>query len=117
MKIYHTAVRTIITYAVENRVDTTRTGHLLRSTERKTLRSILGLTLWDKIRSKECGIQDIVKWTKDRRLNWDQQVDRANGEGLIEIARDGSPGGRPPKRWSWASSSTGTCVEQQAKGL
>ena len=119
VKIYKAAVRPIISYAVETRADTTRTEQLLRSTEMKTLRSILGLTLWDKIRSKdireECEIQDIVKWTKDRRRYWNEHVDRANAEGLIKIARDGRPAakrprGRPPKRWkeSWASSSTET---------
>ena len=119
MKIYKAAVRPIISYAVETRADTTRTEQLLRSTEMKTLRSILGLTLWDKIRSKdireECKIQDIVTWTKDRRRYWNEHVDRANAEGLIKIARDRRPAakrprGRPPNRWkeSWASSSTET---------
>ena len=71
VEIYKAAVRPMITYAVKTRADTTRTEHLLRSAEMKTLRSILGLTLWDKKKSKEireeCEIQDIVKWTKDRR--------------------------------------------------
>ena len=94
VKIYKAAVRPIITYAVGTRADTTRTEQLLRSTEMKTLRSILGLTLWDKIRSKdirdECEIQDIVKWTKDRRQYWNENVDRANAKGLIKIARKAS---------------------------
>ena len=67
VKICKTAVRPITTYGVETRADTTRTEQLLRSTEMKTLRSILGLNLWDKVTSKdireECEIQDIDKWT------------------------------------------------------
>ena len=53
MKIYEAAVRPIVTYAVQTRADTTRMEQLLRSTEMKTLRSILDLALWDKIRSKD----------------------------------------------------------------
>ena len=68
MKIYKASVRPIITYAVEARADTTRTDQLLKSTEMKTLRSKLGLTPWDKIRSEnireECEIEAIVERTK-----------------------------------------------------
>ena len=45
VRIYKAAVRPIISYAVETRADTTRTEQLLRSTEMKTRRCILGLTL------------------------------------------------------------------------
>ena len=50
-KFMSTEAKVKIYKAVETRPDTTRTEQLLRSTE--TLKSILGLTLWDKIRSKD----------------------------------------------------------------
>ena len=115
MKIYKTTVRPITTYGAE----TERTKQLLRTTEMKTLRSAIGVTLWDRMRNKDvrdqCNIQDINKWTRVRRKEWSNHFDRASKERLFRIARDGKPAavrpkGRPLKRWaeSWESSSTET---------
>ena len=119
MKIYKSTVRPITTYGAETRAETERTKQLLRTTEMKTLRSAIGVTLWDRMRNKDvrdqCNIQDINKWIQVRRKKWSNHVDRASEERLLRIAKDGKPAavrprGRPPKRWaeSWESSSTET---------
>ena len=63
MKIYKTTVRPITTYEAETRAETERTKQLLRTTEMKTLKSAIGVTLWDRMRNKDvkdqCNIQDI----------------------------------------------------------
>ena len=74
----------------------------------KTIRAIHGKTLRDKIRSDQlrhlCGIQDIIKWTNDRRRKGDAHVERMEDNRLAKIARDNRPQGvrsrgRPKKRW------------------
>lgn len=66
VKIYITAVTPIIIYGVGVRADTTRTEQLLSLTEIRTMRSILGKTLWDKIRNKdirdECEIKKMDRY-------------------------------------------------------
>ena len=63
--------------------------------------------LRDKIRRDHLrhlsGIQDIIKWTEDRRREWDAHVGRMEDNHLAKIARDGRPQGvrrrgRPKKR-------------------
>jgi len=82
----------------------------------RTLRCITGRTLRDRVPShqirEECEIQDIIKFSKRRRKEWNNHIDRMDRERLPRIARDGKPvakrpPGRPPKRWaqSWMSSS------------
>jgi hypothetical protein len=85
---------------------------LLAQNKRKiranTKHRIHGKTLRDKIRSYHLrhlsGIQDIIKWTKVRRREWDAHVDRMEDNRLAKIARDSRPQGvrsrgRPKKRW------------------
>ena len=100
VRIYKTNVHPVLAYASEARAETTNTQQLLRATEMKTIRAIHGKTLRDKIR----GIQDIVKWTNDRRREWDAHVERMEDNRLAKIARDNRPQGvrsrgRPKKRW------------------
>ena len=50
------------------------------------------------------GIQDIIKWTNDRRREWDAHVERMEDNHLAKIARDNHPQGvcswgRPKKHW------------------
>ena len=98
----------MLTYASETRAGTTYTQQLLRTTEIKTIRTVHGTTLKDKIRSHQLrqlsGIQDIVKWTNDRRKEWDAHAERMEDNRLAKIARDNRPQGvrsreRPKKRW------------------
>jgi hypothetical protein len=107
-RIYKTSVRPVLTYASETRAETAYSQQLLRTTEMKTIRAIQGKTLRDKIRSGHLrhlsGIQDIIKWIKVRRREWDAHVERMEDNRLAKIARDSRPQGvrsrgRPKKRW------------------
>jgi hypothetical protein len=98
----------VLTYASETRAETAYTQQLLRTTEMRTIRAIHGKTLRDKMRSDHLrhlsGIQDIIKWTKVRRREWDGHVERMEDNRLANIARDSRPQGvrsrgRPKKRW------------------
>lgn len=116
VRIYKTCVRPILSYAVETRAETTTTKRLLRTTEMRTLRSITGYTLRDRQRSEEirnkCNTEDIVRWSRMRRREWNNHVERMSDDRLAKIARKERPNttrpiGRPPKRWheSWTSTS------------
>ncbi|KYQ46837.1 hypothetical protein ALC60_14128, partial [Trachymyrmex zeteki] len=96
----------------------------LRTSEMKILRSTVGKTRRDRVRNdnirQQCNIQDIVRWGRERRRNWNQHISRMNRDRLVKIARDGKPKGsrlpgRPPKRCrdSWTSVSQ----EDKTKGL
>ena len=78
MKIYKTTVRPITTYGAA----TEKTKQLLRTTEIKTLRSAIGVPLWDRMRNKDvrdqCNVQDINKWIRVGRKEWSNHVDRAS---------------------------------------
>jgi hypothetical protein len=114
MKIsYKTCVRPIMTYGI---TDTTITKNALRVSEMKTLRSIAGKTLRDRIRNTRvreiCEVEDIVRWGRQRRRFWYAHVRRMDPFRLPHIALHGQPHGRrlpgrPPKRWiySWESTS------------
>lgn len=116
VRIYKTCVRPILTYAAETRADTSKTKQMTRTTEMKTLRAITNLSLRDRVRSERiretCNIQDVVRWTRDRRRRWRDHVERM-GEGRLARAvqtqrpATGRLPGRPHKRWyeSWTSSS------------
>ena len=116
-RIYRTAVRPILTYAAETRADTNRTKRALRTTEMRALRAIAGVTLRDRQKSNEIrercdGMPDVVRWSRGRRREWREHVDRMGNDRLAKAAYKEKPNttrplGRPPKRWadSWTSSS------------
>lgn len=64
-------IRPILTYATETRAETSTTKRIMRTTEMKTLRTIKGVSLRDRIRSQdireELGIQDVVRWVSERK--------------------------------------------------
>jgi endonuclease/exonuclease/phosphatase family metal-dependent hydrolase len=114
IRIYKTCVRPILTYGIESRADTTKTKSLLRVSEMKTLRTICGVTLRDRVRNTEirrrCDVQDVVRWGRQRRRQWNEHVRRMDAGRLAKITLQGvptgkRPPGRPPKRWrdSWSS--------------
>ncbi|XP_050510702.1 uncharacterized protein LOC126887314 [Diabrotica virgifera virgifera] len=76
VKIYKTTIRPIITYAVETRPDTNRTLQMMRIVEMRTLRSIQGKTLRDRIRTEDirqnCRLQDIERWIRQIRIYWNK---------------------------------------------
>jgi hypothetical protein len=107
-RIYKTSVHPVLTYASETRAETAYSQQFLRTTEMKTIRAIHGRTLRDKICSDHLrhlsGIQEIIKWTKVRRREWDGHVERMEDNRLAKIAGDSRPQGvssrgRPKKRW------------------
>jgi hypothetical protein len=86
IKIYKTCVRPIMTYGIESRADTTITKNALRVSEMKTLRSIAGKTLRDRIRNTRvreiCEVEDIVRWGRQRRRFWYAHVRRMDSSRL-----------------------------------
>lgn len=114
VRIYKSCVRPIMTYAAETRAESSKTKRLMRTTEMKILRSITGKTLRDRIRSEDirttCETQDVVRWVRQRRRNWNEHVTRMDNDRIVKIARNLKPRGarlpgRPRKRWrdSWQS--------------
>ncbi|XP_057667260.1 uncharacterized protein LOC130900578 [Diorhabda carinulata] len=95
IRIYETCIRPIMTYGTEVREATNKTKQMLKVAEMKTLRSIVGKTRRDRIRNtdvkEQCGIQDIVRWGRQRK--------RKQPRNILENNPPGSrPPGRPPKR-------------------
>lgn len=124
VRIYKSCVRPVLTYAIETRGETAETKRMLRTTEMKTLRTIAGKTLRDRIPNTEiremCEVQDVVRWGRQRRRGWNQHINRMSGDRLVKISRDGNPPGkrprgRPPKRWreSWQSTSQVLLMQRQ----
>lgn len=82
----------------------------------------MDVTLNDRVRNEEirqrCNIQDVVRWVRRRKREWNADVDRMSDERLPKIAKNKksqnrrSPG-RPPKRWM--NSRTSTSQEQEQK--
>ncbi|KAI4501059.1 hypothetical protein M0802_003862 [Mischocyttarus mexicanus] len=94
-RIYKTCVRPIMSYAIETGAETAATKRLLRSTEMKTLRTISGKTLLDRHRNedirKECNVQDIVRWARQKRRDWRDHVARMKNNRLPKIAQTQKP--------------------------
>ncbi|XP_045475000.1 uncharacterized protein LOC123680922 [Harmonia axyridis] len=116
VRLYKAMVRPIMTYAVETRAETERTKQKLRTIEMRILRRISGVTLRDRQTNKSIrqrtGVQDVVKWSRQRRRDWRDHVDRMESDRIAYICKNEQPRGRrkpgrPPKRWaqSWFSSS------------
>ena len=116
VRIYKTCVRPLLTYAIKTRADTLNTQQLMSKTEMSTLRSIAGFTKWDMKRNDEirqiCEVEDVVKWSRTRRKEWNRHVLRMDDWRIAKAALTGRPlarrpPGRPPKRWRdcWTSSS------------
>ncbi|XP_056637716.1 uncharacterized protein LOC130445851 [Diorhabda sublineata] len=105
-----------MTYGTETREDTNKTKQMLRLAEMKTLRTIVGKTRRDRVRNtdvkEQCGIQDIVRWGRQRKRQGYNHVRRMDETRLPRIVLENDPpGSRPPgrlpKRWkdSWQSTS------------
>uniref|UniRef100_A0AAR5Q8Q0 Endonuclease/exonuclease/phosphatase domain-containing protein n=1 Tax=Dendroctonus ponderosae TaxID=77166 RepID=A0AAR5Q8Q0_DENPD len=114
VRIYKTCVRPILTYGIETRADTNKTKCMLRTAEMKTLRSIAGKTLRDRVRSatirQTSKVEEVIRWGRKRRRCWRDHVERMDSERIAKIVSNENPAGkrpigRPPKRWkdSWTS--------------
>ena len=107
-KIYRTVLRPVLLYGAEWLTMRKKEDNLLRRTEMRMLRWILGISLKDKIRNEEirrrCGVVDIAEKVRETRLKWYGQITRRdNGEpvrDILELDIKGNRGrGRPKKRW------------------
>ncbi|XP_057653819.1 uncharacterized protein LOC130892419 [Diorhabda carinulata] len=116
VRICKTCISPIMTYGMEVREDTNKTKQMLRLAEMKTLRTIVGKTRRDRVRNtdvkEQCGIQDIVRWGRQRKRQWYNHVRRMDENRFPRIVLENDPpGSRPPqrlpKRWkdSWQSTS------------
>ena len=85
-----------------------RTEQLVSKTEMSTLRTIASFTRWDMKRNDEirqiCDVQDVIKWSRKRRKEWNRHVLRMGDQRLAKMALRGKPSTtrpprRPPKRW------------------
>ena len=125
-RIYKTCVQPILIDVVETRGETTKTRNRLKVAEMKVLRSISGLSSinWDKVRNEnirnQCGIIDILKWTKRRCREWYKHVMWMDDERLVKQTLMSKPTtkrplGRPPKRWinTWQDSGEESGNEQK----
>lgn len=99
-----TCVKSVLTYAIETRAKTAATKKLLRTIGMRTLKSIAACTLvvWkrNELIRKQCGIQGIVTWSRQRLRKWKDCVDRMSGKRFV-------PSRMPHKRQgeSWKSQS------------
>jgi len=105
VRINKTCIRPIMTYGIETREETNKTKRMLRVAEMKTLRTILGKTRIDRIKNidirEQCGVQDIIRWRRQRKRYWYTHVRRIEEGRLPRIALEGKPigkraPGRPP---------------------
>ncbi|XP_056648796.1 uncharacterized protein LOC130453197 [Diorhabda sublineata] len=101
-----------MTYGIETREETNKTKSVFRVAEMKTPRTIVGKTRVDRIRNtdimEQCGVQDIVRWGRERKRYWYAHVRRMEENRLPRIVFKGKrKPRRPPKRWmnSWQSTS------------
>ncbi|XP_050516917.1 uncharacterized protein LOC126891697 [Diabrotica virgifera virgifera] len=101
VKIYKTTIRPIITYASETKPDTNRTLQMMRTVEMRTLRSIQGKTLRDRIRCEDVrqnyGIQDIGRWFRQRRRYWNKHKKKIEDSRLVKSAKTNNPVGKRPQ--------------------
>lgn len=54
------------------------------TTEMKTLRTRADFTL----RQEKCQVEDMIRWVRKRRCEWNDQVSRMSDNRLTRIARD-----------------------------
>lgn len=63
-----------------------KSGGLNDKEEMRVLRSIVGVTLRDRLRNdgirQRLGVEDVVLWTRQRRRGWNEHVDRMGNDRL-----------------------------------
>ncbi|XP_019765819.1 uncharacterized protein LOC109541398 [Dendroctonus ponderosae] len=111
-----------MTYRIEMREETNKTKCMLRVVEMMTLRTIVGKTRRDRVRNtdirEQCGVQDVVRWGRQRKRQWCSHVKRMDKNSLPRIVLEGKPvgtrpAGRPPKRWKDSRQSTSQEILQR----
>lgn len=78
----------------------------MRTVEIKLLRTICGLTLRDSLTNtnirERCKIDDVVKFMKRRKTEWNEHVKRMTKICKNERPIGRRPLGRPSKRWAYS---------------
>jgi hypothetical protein len=106
--VYKACVRSVLTYGSETWAMTADVLRRLRSTERRMLRMICGVSLKDRIESEKVmhrtGVDDLEEHLRTKRLRWFGHVWRSEENAAIkrvlEFEVEGKRGrGRPKKRW------------------
>ena len=107
-RIYKTVVRPVLLYGGECWAVRKKEEELLRRTEMRMLRWILGVSLKDRLMNEEirkrCAVTDVVEKLREARLRWFGHVMRRDNEEAVRMALEteikGSRArGRPRRRW------------------
>ena len=105
--IYKTCIRPVVTYSTQVRKDTNKTKCMLSVAEMKILRTIVEKTRRGRVRNTDirehCGIQDMVRWGRQRKRQWYDHIRRMDEKRLPRVALECNPlnsrsSERPPKR-------------------
>ncbi|XP_065172605.1 uncharacterized protein [Atheta coriaria] len=87
-RIYKAVIRPIMTYTSETRADTSKIKSLMETSEMRTLRTIEGTTLRDRIPSKQirerCKVKEINEWIQHRRSEWNNHISRMETTRIVE---------------------------------
>ena len=106
--IYNTILKPILLYGSESWVLTTKDESRLQAAEMKVIRTIMGKTKKDRIRSevlrRELGVSPLLKDIQLNGLRWLGHVQRMDASRIPRMAYDWRPegrrpAGRPRKRW------------------
>ena len=116
MKFYKVVTRPSLFYGSETSVTTKRAMTRLEAAEMRFLRSVMGYTRLDKIRSevvrKELEISGIQDVRLKYKQNWINHLERMDNTRLPKHALNHKPRGRkdrgrPRKRWQCVDAGTG----------
>lgn len=109
-KAFNQCILPVLTYGAETLTLTKATAEKLRVTQRRMERSMIGLTLRDRVRNEEIrrrtGVDDIIQRITKQKWRWAGHIARmADGrwtKRLIEWRprADKRSQGRPPTRWT-----------------
>ena len=106
--VYKACVRSVLTYGAETWAMKAGVFQRLRTTERRMLRIICGVTLRDKVEStviaSRVGVNDLEEHLRQKRLRWFGHIVRRDEEveikKVFELKIEGRrKRGRPVKRW------------------
>lgn len=121
MTVYKTIVRPILTYGCESWVMSRRIKARVAASEMKFLRRVKGVSLRDRIRSKqireELEIEDIMEFIEKRQLSWWGHLQRMKNDRMVKQIWEARligrrKRGRPMEKWD---SVLGDILERRGK--
>ena len=87
-------MRSIHTYTVETRPETSKTRQILEATEMKVVRKIAGEKLTYRVISENirrmCGLENINNWVIKKKQEWNKHINRMDENRLGRRAQDTS---------------------------